>query len=154
MSRTSYGWESIKDLLEEPNFRDIVRSYHGELWGERGIPCDPDWLKRIAMQEAGTYRAWTARVDGTWAAFIEWQIMPTLNAKGTLFAIDAGHYVSPTFRDNNRLGYRLWSTAFAALQREGVKVVMSHDNIKRPLMPFMLSLGMRPVGVMYYKVLD
>lgn len=152
--RVTFGWESIKELLAEPNFRDVVRAYHRELWGETGVSCDPDWERRIAMEEQGMYRAWTARVDRTWAGFIEWQIAPTINAKGTLFAIDAGHYVTPTFRGNNRLGYRMWSTAFAALKREGVKVVMAHDNIRHPLMPFMLGLGMKPVGTLYHKVLD
>lgn len=150
----TFGWESIKELLADPNFRDLVRSYHRELWGEFDVPCDPDWARRVAMEEAGVYRAWTARVDRTWAGFIELQIGPTLNAKGSVFAIDAGHYITPTFRGIPRLGYRMWRSAFDALKREGVNVILAHDNMKHPLMPFMLSLGMRPIGTLFMKVLD
>jgi hypothetical protein len=105
------------------------------------------------MEDAGIYKLWVARVGPTLAGGIEWQIAPTLNAMTTMFGIDCGHFLTPTFRDIPRLGYRMWREAFAALEREGVKVVMSHDNVKHPLMPFFLALGMKPTGTIYQKVL-
>lgn len=152
--RTTFGWEPLKTILAEPNFPDIVRAYHRELWSEDRVPCDPDWARRQAMEDAGQYKAWVGRVGPTLAGFIEWQIGPTLNAKGSVVAIDCGHYVSPTFRAIPRFGYHMWKAALQALRGEGVNVVMTHDNERHPLMPFMLALGMKPAGVFYHRVFD
>ncbi len=148
-----FGWEPLKTVLAEPNFPDLFRAYHDELWGEPRVPCVPDWERRQAMEDAFQYRIWIARVDETLAGFIEFQIAPTLNARTTLYAIDCGHFITPAFRGNARLGYRMWSTAFKALDELGVKVVLCHDNIAHPLMQFFLALGMKPVGTLFHKVL-
>lgn len=148
-----FGWEPLKSFLAEPNARDIVAAYHGELWGEARVPCAPDWDRRQAMEDAFQYRLWTARVDETLAGFIEFQVAPTLNASTTLFAIDVGHFILPAFRGNARLGHRMWASAMRALEELGVGVVMAHDNMTHPLMPFFLSLGMRPTGITFMKVL-
>lgn len=144
----------MAQILREPNIADIIQSYHAELWGEERVPCAPDWERRRQAEAAGTYRVWTAYAGKTLAGFIEWQVMPTLNAKETLFAIDCGHYLSTAFRGAGGIGYRMWRSALEALKREGAKVVMTHDNIRHPLMPFMLALGMKPVGTLYHKVID
>jgi hypothetical protein len=47
----------------------------------------------------------------------------------------------------------MWKTALLALKGLGVTVVMSHDNIRHPLMPFFLGLGFKPMGTIYQKVL-
>jgi hypothetical protein len=152
-SRTTFGWEPLKTVLAEPNFRDLAQAYHRELWGEDRVPCAPDWARRQAMEDAGIYKLWVARVGPTLAGGIEWQIAPTLNAMTTMFAIDCGYYVIPAFRDDARFGWRMWKTALLALKGLGVTVVMSHDNIRHPLMPFFLGLGFKPMGTIYQKVL-
>jgi hypothetical protein len=73
---------------------------------------------------------------------------------GVPFAFDAGHYLAPAFRDMQaRLGFRMWRTAEIALRKMGVRFVMSHDNISRPLMPFFVGLGYAPLGGLYLKAL-
>ena len=150
---TRFEWMPLKALLTEPNFRDIANAYYDELWGDTGIICAPDWEKRQAMEDAFCYRIWTARVDGTVAGFIEFQIGPTVNAKDTLFAIDMGHFVSPPFRGKGVIGYRMLRTAERALEEMGVKAILMHDNLRHPLMPHFLSLGFRPIGTLFHKVL-
>ena len=151
---TRFGWTPIREVLKEPNIRDLVQAYFAELWGEARVPCVPDWEKRCQLEDQFLYRVWTAHVDDTMAGFIEWHITPTINAKDTLFALDAGHFIAPTFRGNSRLGYRMWSSCIRALEELGVKVVLVHDNIRHPLMPFFLSLGFKPIGTLYHKVLE
>ena len=147
----SYGWTPLREILAEPNIGYLVSSYHQELWGEFRTPCEPDWEKRQAMEDAFVYRAWTMWVGGTLGGFIEWQVAPTINAKNTLFAIDCGHYIHPTYRSEPRLLYRMWSTAERALRDLGAEVVMVHDNIKRPMMPFFLARRYRPIGTLFMK---
>jgi len=150
---TRFGWEPLKTLLAEPNFRDIAQAYYDELWGDTGVVCVPDWDKRQAMEDAFCYRIWTAHVDGTLAGFIEFQLGPTVNARDTLFAVDLGHFISPTFRGKGVLGYRMWRAAERALEEMGVRAMLCHDNMKHPLMPFFLSLGMKPIGTLFHKVI-
>jgi hypothetical protein len=69
--------------------------------------------------------------------------------KTMTIAIDGGHYLSPEFRNNGRIGYRMWKSVIAALKEDGVKAIMTHDNACRPLMPFFLSLGLEPLSTMW-----
>lgn len=150
---TRFAWEPLAQVLAEPNAADMIRSYVEELSPLRDIlPVAPDWEMKRRMEAEGIYRLWAARVDSTLAGYISFQIVPHTDYKDVKFAFDAGHYLSPAFRDKpGRLGFRMWRTGTAALRELGVQFVMSHDNACRPLMPFMIGLGFEPLGGVYLK---
>ncbi len=149
MAKTSFGWEKLETLLAEPNIRDLLTSYWQELSPIKHLPLDIDWPRILDWERQGIYRVWAARVDGTLAGFAAFFIQPHMYYRSTVFAVDGGHYLAPAFRDKGMLGWRMWRSLKAELQREGILVGMLHDNSVRPLMPFFLALGAEPLSTMW-----
>lgn len=153
--RIRCGWEGVSDLLREPGTRELLIEYWTELSPVKDVArLDPDFEQMTALEEAGRFRVWACRVDGALAGFVSFHVVTHQNYRGTLFAIDGGHYLNPAFRGNGRVGYRMWRSATAALKELGVRIVLAHDNAARPLIPFFLGLGFEPRSVVYWKVLD
>lgn len=154
MERFRFGWGKLRDLLGEANLPDLIREYWEELSPvKQAAPLDPDWPGMLALEDAGQLKIWTARAERTLVGFIGFQVFPHMHHRSTLFAFDVGHFLSPEFRDNGRLGFRMWRTAETALKAEGVKVIMAHDNADRPLLPFFLALGYEPRSTLFMKVI-
>lgn len=153
--RVRFGWEPLEKLLLEPNIQDLIRQYWEELSPLRrtGHRLDIDWAELIRRDRAGIFSIWTARVGPTLAGFISFYLQPHLFYQTVLMAVDAGHYLAPAFRDNSRIGFRMWRTVEVALEERGVKVIMAHDNAERPLMPFFLALGYDPRSTIFWKVI-
>jgi hypothetical protein len=149
-----FGWEKLATLLAEPNIRDLIEAYWLELSPIKHLPLDIDWPRLLRGEADGVYRVWTARVDGTLAGFIAFWVQTHMYHRTVLFAVDGGHFLAPAFRDKGMLGWRMWRAAKAALAGEGVKVWMTHDNARRPLMPFFLALGLEPLSTMWIGRLD
>lgn len=147
--RITYQWETLEKLLAEPNVRDLIVGYWGELSPVKHIPLDIDWSRLLRYEAEFIYRVWTARVNGTLAGFVSFYVQPHIYYRNTLFAVDGGHFLSPAFRDKGRIGWHMWRSAGIAMKEAGVKVVMLHDNAKRPLMPFFLALGAEPLSTMW-----
>ena len=154
IERVRFGWEKLETLLKEPNVQDIVTQYWAELWSHKDIKCEPDWSRFLKLEQDGIYRVWTAHVGSTLAGFASFYVQPFILSRSTLFAIDGGHFLAPCFRDNRQIGWRMWRTAKAALQAEGVKMWVAHDNAQHPLMPFFLALGMEPRTTWFWGRLD
>lgn len=151
--RVCCSWMLLEDFLREPNARDILESHYEELSPLKGdLPLEVDWEAKRRREHEGSYRIWTARVDGTLAGFIEWHIERPENYRGTLCAMDGVHYLSPAFRGNGRIGYRMWRGAEAALRDLGVRIIMPHDSADRSLLPFFIAQGYVPVSTLYAKV--
>ncbi len=142
------GWERLEFLLKEPGIRDLITEYWEEL-SPLGLPLDIDWQRLLRHEADGTYRIWTARVNHTLAGFAAFYVQPHMYHRSVLAAVDAGHYLSPAFRDKGMVGWRMWRSAKAALIEEGATFIMAHDNAKRPLMPFFLALGFEPLSTMW-----
>ncbi len=149
--RVSFGWEKLEVLLAEPNVRDLITGYWEELWPYKEIPVDVDWARLLMFEAQGVFRVWAVRVNKTLAGFVAFYVQPYVLAKSTLYAIDGSHFLAPDFRDKGRIGYRMWKTAIDALDAEGVKFIMAHDNALRPLLPFFLSLGFEPRSTMFWR---
>jgi len=153
--KTSYRWEKLSAVLAEPNAADLIRSYVEELSPIKHIAAvDPDWDLLAHYEAQGIYKLWVARVDGTLAGYISFNLMTHPSYKGMLFAFDQGHFLAPAFRDNpGRIGYNMWKRVVPRLKELGVKAIWAHDNFERPLLPFFLALGYEPRGTMFTKVL-
>ena len=143
------GWERLEFLLTEPSIRDLITGYWEELSPIPHMKLDIDWQRLLDQERAGIYRIWTARVNGTLAGFVAFYVQTHSHYRTALVAIDGGHYLDPAFRDKGMVGWRMWRSAKAALIEEGVSFVMTHDNAKRPLMPFFLALGFEPLSTMW-----
>lgn len=154
-SRISFGWQPLETILQEPNIRELLVNYWTELSPVKHLPLDPNWDLMLEWDRQLIYRVWVCRVDGTMAGFVSFFVQPHFLHRTTLFAVDAGHYLSPAYRDTNaRLGWRMWKSARAALIEAGAKVMYAHDNARRPLMPFFLALGLEPLSTMWVGRLD
>ena len=154
MPRTRFGWEKLETLLAEPNSAGMIADWWEEMHPDKAAaPLDPAWDDMLAMEKVGRFKCWTVREDKTLAGFVCFHVFPHLHHRSTLFAIDGGYYLSPEFRDYSRLGYRMFKTVRTALKAEGVRIIVWHDNLKRPLMPFFLALGATPRSIMYWDVI-
>lgn len=152
--KLTFGWGVLKDLLAEPNVRDLVLGYYEELSPLQGVAkLDPNWPAMFQAENDGIFCVWTARVNSTLAGFIAFHLLYHMNYRSTLFAMDAGHFLAPAFRDKGRIGYRMWRTVEPALRAKGVKIVMAHDNAVRALLPFFLALDYEPRSTMFWKAL-
>jgi hypothetical protein len=149
VDKLSFGWERLELLLKEPNIRDLLTAYWQELSPLTGHRLDIDWARLLKHEADGVYRIWTARVNGTLAGFAAFYVQTHVYHRSVLAAVDGGHFLAPPFRDKGRIGWRMWSSAKAALIEEGVSFIMAHDNAKRPLMPFFLALGFEPLSTMW-----
>ena len=149
LEKSKFGWERLETLLSEPNIRELLTQYWSELSPIKHIPLDIDWPRLLDWERQGIYRVWAARVDGTLAGFAAFYVQPHVYHRGTIIAVDGGHYLAPAFRDKGMLGWRMWRSLKAEFQREGVQVGMLHDNAVRPLMPFFLALGAEPLSTMW-----
>ena len=148
------AWEPVSRLLDEPGLQAMVEAYWQELSPRHDVLAfAPDWLQMIELESAGVFRVWACRVDGEIAGFIGWHIFRPIMYARTLWAVDGGHYLAGPFRDNGRIGWRMWKSAGVALEEMGVAAAMMHDNAKRPLAPFFLGLGAEPVSSTYLWVL-
>lgn len=148
------GWETLKQVLAAPNAREMILAYAEELSPLRfDMPVDPDWDRLAQLEEAGMYRLWACRVDGTLAGFISFLVAPHHNYRTVLFALDYGHYLAPAYRDTpGQIGLKMWRSVEQPLRDLGVRYVMSHDG-QRSLLPFFLHLGYDPRGSLYWKAL-
>lgn len=138
-------------MLAEPNAADLISAYWRELgFYQDKLPLDPDWQWMLEAEAAGRFKVWVCRVDGTVAGFVAFHLISHVAYRGTLFAVDAGHYLATAWRDKGRIGYKLWSSVKPALKAEGVKMAILHDNADRPLMPFFLAIGAEPRSTIFW----
>lgn len=155
MGAVSFGWETVRAILDEPNLRELIVSYWEELSPiKETAALDPDFDRMLWLEEQGMFRVWAARNDsGTLIGLIEFQIMPHLNYKSTLFAFDMGHFLDPVYRGEGWVGVKMWRSALCALKEIGVKVCIAHDNESHPLAPLFARLEFEPQGGFYWKAL-
>jgi hypothetical protein len=138
-------------VLAEPNLPDLIVAYWEELSPHKGkIPLEPDWPLMGEMEAAGHFKIWVCRVDQTVAGFLAFHFITHIAYRGTVLALDAGHYLASQWRDTGRIGYRMWRSVKPALKAEGAIFAMLHDNASRPLMPFFLALGAEPRSTIFW----
>lgn len=155
MGALSFGWETVRAILDEPNLRELIVSYWQELSPiKETAALDPDFDRMLWLEKQGLFRVWAARNEsGTLIGFIEFQIMPHLNYKSTLFAFDMGHFLDPVYRGEGWVGVKMWRSALCALKDLDVKVCIAHDSVTHSLEAFWLRLGFEKQSDVYWRVL-
>jgi GNAT superfamily N-acetyltransferase len=127
----TYRWEPCRKLFAEPNLRDLLAAHYQELAvpGDGPlVPLDPDFNRYIQLEDLKLFRVWTARDGKTLVGYIAWYIHPHLHHRGRLCAIDELYWLAPEYR-RGLIGYRLFSTAIAALKELGVFRIIVHAKV-------------------------
>jgi hypothetical protein len=148
MPSYSYQWEKLRDLLREPNVRELI----AEHWEESGVDKDEcplaiDWDRYILLEYEGKFRVLTARKDGALVGYMSWFLERPPDYKTTLHGIQGPW---------NRAG--LLAPSLVALKELGVKRVVGHDKLhvaasRGSLAPAFERAGFRETERVWYKVL-
>lgn len=153
----TFGWVPLREALAAPNIKTLIAEYYESLTPESikaVAPCDPDWSRMIALEDAGIFRCWCARDGAVIVGFVQFHLVHHLSFKGNLFALDSGHYLDPSLCENAAWVYvKLWRTVEPALRELGVKVILAHDNRLQPMESFFRRLGYEARATNYCKVL-
>lgn len=92
------------------------------------MPLDPDYDLCLTLEANGRFRGWTARDGKLLVGYMAWLIQPHLHYRSTLTAIDDLFLLSPAYRRGLN-GYRMWTSALAALEGLGVRRVIAGDKV-------------------------
>lgn len=71
-------------LFEFVRELDPLLNRHHEECGALGLALDPDWALYAALEQAGKFKAFTARSSGALAGYGGFLIQPSLHKKGLL----------------------------------------------------------------------
>ena len=145
--RISCGWEPLQQLLDDPSAGDILRAHYELNALSDFAPVEINWPEKLSLEKTGRYRVLVCRVDQTLAGFIACFISPHINHSGTLFAHGDVHFLSPAFRGNGRVGWRMWRSCHIALRGLGVKVATA--ECVPEFLPFYIALGAEPVATQF-----
>ena len=149
----TFGWETVAVLMADPALDSLILNQYEEFSHLKGrVPLTVDYERMALMEKAGVFRVWTARLDKELVGIIEFQIVPHLHSRNTLFAFDCGHYLDPSARAMWRF-LKMWRSALMALRELGVEIVMAHDNAKHPIGSAFRRLGFAPDGSTWLKAL-
>lgn len=125
----TFGWEPCRRLFEDPATPDLLREHWNELAVHKAqMPLDPDFGRFAELEDLGLFRIWAARDDKNLAGYIGWFTQPHLHYKSTLTAVEDLFLLSAPYRRGLN-GYRMFTTALAALRELGVKRVMLNTKV-------------------------
>lgn len=139
-----FGWERLESIFADPAWPELVRQHYAEL-NVSGCPLDPDYRRCFALEEAGVFRAWTARADTALVGYIAVFIQPHLHYKSTLHAVEDLFLLRPDCR-NGMAGYRMFKGLIAALGELGVKRFICHSK------NHWKSRGGRPIDALFLRL--
>jgi hypothetical protein len=85
----------------------------------------PDVSKMRALNALGVLRIFVARRDGRLVGYFTWQIMPDLESRDLLIAMQGAWYAE---LGESRVGFRLFEFSIAALKALGVQMIFPHHR--------------------------
>jgi hypothetical protein len=147
-ARLVFQWEGARAVFSAPNWNDLARAHFAELAVSKKFGMDPDYQKYIAANDAGLFRAWTARCEGELVGYIGWWIMPHSHSRRLLLAQDDLYILDPAHRKGMN-GYNLFKTSFAALKESGVNLVILHSKCHKDVGSLLRRLGMEPTDTIW-----
>lgn len=154
----TFGWESCKRLFADPALPALLRAHWDELAVTKDdCPLDPDYLRCIQLEEAGLFHVWAARNGGALVGYLAFFVQPHLHYKSTLHAVEDLFLLAKPYR-RGLVGYRMFTTALAALDELGVKRVICHSKThfeasRGGLGKFFTRLGFAHTDNLWIKVL-
>jgi GNAT superfamily N-acetyltransferase len=126
--RLVFQWESVRSVIVEPNWRDLLAEHWEALAVHKDqMALDVDYQRVVALYDSGMFRCWTARCNGLLVGYIAFFIQPHLHYRKTLTAVEDLFMLSAPYRKGTN-GVRLFTTAIDALREVGVKRVILHTK--------------------------
>lgn len=119
--------ESVADLWEEVS--PLLRMHYEEIAYYKDIPLDPDVERYEALEKAGVFRTYVARVDGVLVGYAAFFVMPHLHYKSCLTASCDVIFVLPEYRKTS-VSAGLFLFFGKELAKEGVQMELQHIKAK------------------------
>lgn len=85
----------------------LLQLHHAEC-GSLGLDLDPDWELYAALEQAGKFKAITARKDGLLVGYGGFLIQPSLHNKGLLILSNDVFFLHPKCRYGRNGLYFIW----------------------------------------------
>ena len=77
MSETVYAWESLRELMKEPNLAEMLREhYETSHVHKTAIPLDVDWRSLLQYDDQGILKTCAARRNGEFAGYMQFWLYP------------------------------------------------------------------------------
>lgn len=128
-TRVTFGWEPVSRILQEPNIKDLILEHWRELAVHKDeMPLDPDYGRMLAADDAGLFKVWAARDGKTLVGYVAFWIQPHAHYKSTLTAVEDLYMLTASHR-KGLTGYRMFTSAIAALKHRGVKRCYMHSKV-------------------------
>ena len=149
MSDLTFQFESVRAVIAEPNWPDLIREHFEESAQHAGaVQIDPDYQRYIACNDIGTFRCWTARHEGRLVGYLGLWVETHPHFRRTLRACDDLYMLAPEFRRGFN-GYNMFRSCFASLKASGVKMIMIHSQHSLDLSKLMERLGLTPAETLW-----
>lgn len=149
VGQLTFGWASVREVINEPNWPDLSREHFQESASfADSLEFDPDYQRIINCNDIGVYRAWTARSGGRLVGYIGWWVQPLIDSRRTLCAVDHLYVMAPEYRQGLN-GYSMFRSCFAALKESGVKMIMVHSKTSLDLTKLMERLGLERIETLW-----
>lgn len=145
----TYRWDSLRRLLAEGVADMTVKHWREIAMDQASVPLDTDWSRYVGHEDAGNWRAFTARKDGKLIGYLCFWLDNHIRYQGTLYATADVFFVLPEHR-KGMVGYKLFSEALKALPKP-CKVLINHKlHFEGGRVGKLLErLGMKPIEVVY-----
>lgn len=145
-----YGWQKLAEVIAAPNLSELIQAQSDELSVFKDYPLaiDFDWM--LYEEQAGHFRAFTARDGKTLAGWVAFVLAPYTHHRDTLFAKVDNYFLDPRYR-HGQTGLNLLRRAFAAIEAAGAEIIIVHRKLHTdPLIGiFFERQGFRPIEMVY-----
>lgn len=126
-------------------------------WEELGldhqdVPVNLDWDRYAELERAGGLHHVAVRDNGAIIGYTTAVISPMFHYATTLHAIYDLYYLLPQYR-KSKIGVSMFLFAERCFRDLGVKKVMTGTKLHLNHEKLFLSLGMKPIEVIYTKIL-
>jgi hypothetical protein len=146
----TYQAESLAQFI--PDALPLMRKHYAEVAHYQDIEFEPDWDKYLALEAAGSFRAFTARdFDGSLIGYACFFVHSNLHYKSSLQAVQDVIYIDPTVRGFGRQFIDWCDSMLAGL---GVQVVYHHVKCAKDFSPALVKLGYEKIEHIYGRRLD
>jgi len=141
-SELSFGWEPAAVLFDEPNLDELLQEHWKELAVHKDeMPLDPAFDLMLQWENEGRFKIWAARTQNRLlVGYIAFFVQPHCHYRTTLHAVEDLYLLSKPYRRGLN-GYRMFTTAIAALEELGVKRILLHSKVHKDVSKLFERLG-------------
>ena len=120
--------------------------------GDNHVPLDPDFDAYSDLEEVGALKIFTARIDGELVGYFAVVIVPSLQSKGKILAINESIFVAKQYR-HKLVGPKLFRFVEKCLKDDGYDRLYVVAREKNPIGDSLVKMGYNKIETRYEKVL-